>query len=119
MREKPNNRLDELEARVLFKQVVKVFAEMHKLGFVHRDVKLDNIFLRADGSVRVGDFGSARKVDPSGKLMKGFHGNKGTVSPDMLECKRVVKPGEPIYNGYSQKVDVWSLGACFYWMLTG
>ena len=37
----------------------------------------------------------------------------------MLECKRIIEPGEPAYSGYSQKVDVWSLGACFFWMLTG
>ena len=40
--------------------MVATFAEIHKLGFVHRDVKLDNFFLKADGSVRVGDFGQAR-----------------------------------------------------------
>ena len=48
---------------------------MHDFGYVHRDVKLDNIFLMSDASIRVGDFGQARKLDPNGKPMKSFHGN--------------------------------------------
>lgn len=81
--------------------MVQVFRDIHRLGFVHRDVKLDNIFLNSYGVVKVGDFGQARKVDPTGKLMKSFHGNQGTVAPDMLECKRITEPGKPEYQGYS------------------
>ena len=45
------------------------------MGVVHRDLKLDNIFLKKENGkliVLVGDFGQARMLDPSGKRMKGF-----------------------------------------------
>ena len=37
----------------------------------------------------------------------------------MLECKRILKPGMKPYPGYTYKVDVYSLGACLYWMIAG
>ena len=72
---KPGRKLLETEARNIFYSMVSTFAKIHKKGIVHRDVKPDNFFLKADGSVRVGDFGQARFFNPNGKLMKSFHGN--------------------------------------------
>ena len=58
--------------------MVQIFASIHSLRFIHRDIKLDNLFLtRRSGKleVKVGDFGTARKLDPNGKRMHAFHGN--------------------------------------------
>ena len=58
--EKKDERLSEREARNLFRQVVSVFAKMHNLGYIHRDIKLDNLFLKKENNklvIKVGDFG--------------------------------------------------------------
>ena len=41
----PDMRLDELEARDLMRQVFDVFRKIHALGYVHRDIKLENLFI--------------------------------------------------------------------------
>ena len=51
--------------------------------------------------------------------MKAFHGNQGTISPDMLECRRIMEEGQTSYPGYTPKVDVYSLGIVFFWLLAG
>ena len=61
----PEMRLPELEARDLIRQTLSVFRKIHTLGYVHRDIKLDNLFLRKrtatlEGEIRVGDFGQAK-----------------------------------------------------------
>ena len=55
--------------------------------------------------------------------MKAFHGNQGTISPDMLECKRLrdtkTDLNETPFPGYNLKVDVYSLGIVFFWLVCG
>jgi serine/threonine protein kinase len=43
-------------------QLVSAFAYMQSIGYAHRDIKPENIFLFLDGSVRVGDLGSAEYI---------------------------------------------------------
>ena len=43
----------------IFKQVVDGVKAMHDNGIFHRDLKADNIFVKEDGSVAIGDFGFA------------------------------------------------------------
>ena len=52
--------MSESEARNFLAQLVSVFAEIHALGYVHRDLKLDNIFIKREAGkkvILVGDFG--------------------------------------------------------------
>jgi serine/threonine protein kinase len=80
---------------------------VHQLHFLHRDIKPDNIYIRADGSPVLLDFGAARRV-----------------SADM-DMTNIVSPGFAPFEQYHSKgnqgpwTDLYSLGAVMYWITTG
>ncbi len=80
---------------------------VHKTGFLHRDIKPDNIYVRADGTPVLLDFGAARRV---------------TANKEMTN---IVSPGFAPFEQYHSQgnqgpwTDIYSLGAVMYWMTTG
>lgn len=80
---------------------------VHRTGFLHRDIKPDNIYVRADGTPVLLDFGAARRV---------------TANHDMTN---IVSPGFAPFEQYHSQgnqgpwTDIYSLGAVMYWMTTG
>jgi serine/threonine protein kinase len=80
---------------------------VHKTGFLHRDIKPDNIYVRADGTPVLLDFGAARRV---------------TANKDLTN---IVSPGFAPFEQYHSHgnqgpwTDIYSLGAVMYWMTTG
>lgn len=82
----------------------------HEKGYVHRDVKADNILLRADGSAVLTDFGIARALDAAqGVTSTGaVVGTPHYMSPEQAR-------GKPI-DGRS---DLYALGVVLYELLVG
>lgn len=80
---------------------------VHKLNFLHRDIKPDNIYIRADGSPVLLDFGAARRVSQE-------HDMTNIVSPGFA-------PFEQYHSRGNQGpwTDLYSLGAVLYWLTTG
>ncbi len=80
---------------------------VHRLDFLHRDIKPDNIYIRADGTPVLLDFGAARRT---------------TGGRDLTN---IVSPGFAPFEQYHSKgnqgpwSDIYSLGAVMYWMTTG
>lgn len=98
------------EALEIVKMIAGALDYAHKKGFIHRDIKPDNIMFRADGTVVLVDFGIARAMDSSTHLTRtGMSiGTPHYMSPE--QCK-----GEKI-DGRS---DIYSLGVELYELLTG
>ena len=99
------------EALVILRQVAAALGYAHKQGFVHRDVKPDNILFRDNGLAVLTDFGIAKAVG-SGTQMTGTGMTVGTahyMSPEQAQ-------GRSELDGRS---DLVTLGIVFYEMLVG
>ena len=90
-------------------QCVELFLHLEKHNVMHRDLKLENILRDSDGKVVVADFGLSMINRAKTSTVCG---TPITMAPE-VRCSTVDS------KGYSNKVDVWSLGICFYMMLYG
>jgi len=81
----------------------------HSKGIVHRDLKPGNVWLSADGTAKIGDFGLAVAVDLSRLTQSGMM--VGTVS--------YMPPEQAMGGKVTNKADLYSLGAMLYEMVTG
>ncbi|XP_008420187.1 tribbles homolog 1 [Poecilia reticulata] len=106
-------RLDEEQARRLFRQVVLAVAHCHQAGIVLGDLKLRK-FVFADEKrthVRLESLEDCRILeDPNRDSMSDTHGCPAYVSPEILS-------GSTPYSG--RMADMWSLGVMLYTMLVG
>lgn len=61
--------------------------DFHRMGYVHRDIKPDNILLDRCGHIKLADFGSAARIDSQGFVITGLPvGTPDYVAPEVLQC---------------------------------
>ena len=98
----PTNLMDAVET---FIQTCSGLKALHQMGYVHADLKPNNI-LRSDlGTVKLIDFGQSCKVGAVKERIQG--------TPDYIAPEQVAR--RPI----TVQTDVFNLGATIYWTLTG
>jgi eukaryotic-like serine/threonine-protein kinase len=92
-------------------RVLDVLAAAHDLGVVHRDIKLDNLFLARDGRVVVLDFGIAR-------MRQGGQGIQ-TRTGAMLGTTSYMSPEQIQGRNVDGRADLFAVGACMFRLLAG
>ncbi|KAI8870664.1 kinase-like protein, partial [Ramicandelaber brevisporus] len=97
----------------IFLQVVDAVHYLHNLPnrVAHRDLKMDNICVLEDGTVKLIDFGGSRTLPEDSNTIIGVCGSDPYLSPEVAN-----DPNTP-YNPLA--LDVWSLGIVYVAMCSG
>ncbi|CAI9780564.1 unnamed protein product [Fraxinus pennsylvanica] len=106
---KKDSRYTEKDAAIIVRQMLKVAAECHLHGLVHRDMKPENFLFKSpkdDSSLKATDFGLSDFIRP-GKKFQDIVGSAYYVAPEVLKRKS------------GPESDVWSIGVITYILLCG
>lgn len=118
--------LSEDEARFYLAETVCAVEAVHKLNYIHRDLKPDNILLDRNGHVKLSDFGLCKHTHFAGPHP---YANLQRVQDRPLDRRQRAfsTVGTPDYiapevfskQGYDHTVDWWSVGTILFEMLVG
>ncbi|KAI9209733.1 kinase-like domain-containing protein, partial [Polychytrium aggregatum] len=105
--------MSEDETRFYMAEMMIALDELHKLSFIHRDVKPENYLIDATGHIKLADFGSCMRMNES-RMVNSTEtvGTPDYISPEILRAQE----GNV---SYGRECDWWSLGIIMYEFLFG
>lgn len=98
--------LSETCTRKFIRQIISAVDYLHRIGILHRDLKIENLLLDKNLNIKLIDFGLSNYT--KSELCITQCGSPAYAAPELLAHKK-----------YGSKVDVWSIGVNMYAMLTG
>lgn len=88
----------------IFEQVAQGLASMHRAGFVHADMKPNNVIVDEKNNAKIIDLGQSCKI---GTVKQRIQGTPDYIAPEQVHLRAI-----------TPKTDVYNLGASLYWILT-
>jgi serine/threonine protein kinase len=90
---------------LVFRMVATGLNAIHQQGYVHCDMKPNNILINKAGSIKIIDLGQSCKI---GTIKSRIQGTPDYIAPEQVRRKSL-----------GPKTDIFNLGATMYWALTG
>jgi serine/threonine-protein kinase len=114
------------EALPIARQIAEALEAAHEQGIIHRDLKPANIKLRADGTVKVLDFGLAKAMEPASAISPAMTASPTITTPAqmtgvgmILGTAAYMSPEQAKGRPADKRSDIWAFGCVLYEMLTG
>ena len=110
LRDKIRKSMDVRQVFMVMRGVASAFVHAHSRGFVHRDVKPENILFDEHGTPVLTDFGIAKAMDSQTRM---------TMTGMAIGTPRYISPEQARGRPIDGRADLYSLGCIFYEMLAG
>ncbi len=94
-----------VDVLLVFRMVADGLNAMHQQGFIHCDIKPNNILMARSGSIKIIDLGQSCRI--------------GTTKPRIQGTPDYIAPEQVRRKPLGPKTDIFNLGATMYWALTG
>ena len=101
------NYLNEKTVLDFFVQICEGLKYIHSKKIIHRNINLENIYLKSDLCLKIGDFSISKRLSKNIKVTQSIVGSPSSFCPEMVN--RQV---------YDQKSDIWALCCVLYTMCT-
>lgn len=108
LKKRPNRRLEELEVKKLFRQIILGVEYCHAQNVTHRDLKLENLLLDDKHNIKIIDFGFSTCFSHDKKI-RVFCGTPSYMAPEIVARKEYAGP----------PADIWALGVLLFTFLCG
>jgi Tol biopolymer transport system component len=112
------------ETIAIARQLAEALETAHESGIIHRDLKPANIKVKADGTVKVLDFGLAKALDPATPASADALSSptitvQATQAGLVLGTAAYMPPEQAKGRAVDRRADIWAFGVVVYEMLSG